>query len=798
MVKLLWSKMWNIKLWIELSIISILPLVYSLIQDDLQLISMTHSSSLEKYLTYSHSVIMHFEIPQNTIFASFVFVALEQDLSIFGCSTRNVSLYLKHASIPLVNPDGTKVPKEFKEIIRPAIHNIEFLTDQKKSYINITSPDPGIYYAATFLAYEDPRYGKISQQGLSQSCEASVDASVYVSKIEPPFIITDNVLVNVVGQKSDIQYFRFLIPRDLDHVILNIPQSSNQILLRVGSGKPPTSKVFLLEKTINFSSQIIFAVQPQTWYYLSFDFQSKTELNFRVRYLSNMVSSGQNYIAQSLGNVTLYNMSVVTKTYLTHILTNNEQYVRYPLLREALTESYMFSYKLQPEMGNTMFIPVNVTSKEFSVLQFHIQKGSDIGGTLQYILAFKPRVSRSSHWIQILKEPENHIVIGCIQRNAIAVPTWPKNCVSSQTTSVSPLILNETTTNSTLLIPYPESGVWYASFKLFCGKCQPCNCPESCKQEYEGCVVNCELNCTDGCEDCQKSCKNTVLSKETCKQCDCDGPCLRNSSNVCNTSIVFDVSSKPCYFGSCGSQGRCGLFISEGVAYSSCLCSNNYRGFDCSDDSLATPYYLVLLEFLFLIISNILFIPAVYIAYKRKYYLEALLYFSIFLSSSFYHACDAGENILSFCVFRLAALQFADFFSALLAIWLTLLVMADLPPLQLSLLQMSGAMIISFCVTLNRYALWIFALPSAIGVVIIGISWYLKYRKFRCRFIDRGYLYVYLPVGSLVVFVGLIIYALLQTQRNYMYLHSLWHMIMAAGVCLLLPKPNTFQAAVLL
>ncbi|XP_066157231.1 post-GPI attachment to proteins factor 6 [Euwallacea fornicatus] len=791
--------MWKIKSWIELSIISILPLVYSLIQDeDLQLLSITHSSSLEKYLTYSHSVIMHFEIPPNTIFASFVFVALEQDLSIFGCSTRNVSLYLKHASIPLVNPDGTKIPKEFKEISRPEIHNIEFLSDEKKSYINITSPDPGMYYAATFLAYEDPRYEKISQQGLSQSCEASVDALLYVSKIEPPIIITENRLIDVFGQTNMTQYFRFLIPRDLDHVILNIPQSSNEILIRVGSGKPPTSSVFLLEKTINSSSQMIFAVQPQTWYYISFDFQLKTDLSFHVRYFSNMASSGQNFIAQSLGNITLYNMSVVTKTYNTHILTNNEQYVRYPLLREASTESYMFSYKLQPEMGNTMFLPVNVTSKKFSVLKFNLQQGSDIGGTLQYILAFKPRVSRNSHWIQVLKEPENHIILGCIQRNEIAVPTWPKNCVSSQTTSVSPLVLNETTTNSTLLIPYPESGVWYASFKLFCGKCEPCNCSESCKHEYEVCIVKCELNCIDGCEDCQESCRKTVLSKETCNQCDCDGPCLRNSSNVCNTSIVFDVSSKPCYFGGCGSQGRCGLFISEGVAYSSCLCSNNYRGFDCSDDSLATPYYLVLLEFLFLIISNILFIPAVYIAYKRKYYLEALVYFSIFLSSSFYHACDAGENVLSFCIFRLVALQFADFFSALLAIWLTLLAIADLPPLQLSLLQMCGAMIISFCVTLNRYSLWIFALPSAIGIVIIGISWYLKYRKFRCRFIDRGYLYIYLPLGSVVVLVGLIIYALLQTQRNYMYLHSLWHMIMAAGVCLLLPKPNTFQAAVLL
>lgn len=190
--------------------------------------------------------------------------------------------------------------------------------------------------------------------------------------------------------------------------------------------------------------------------------------------------------------------------------------------------------------------------------------------------------------------------------------------------------------------------------------------------------------------------------------------------------------------------------------------------------------------------------PTAYVAFKREYYVEALSYFSIFLSSSFYHACDAGENIISVCVFRLGALQFADFFSALLGIWLTLLAMADLPAVHLSLLQMGGSIIIAFCVTLNRYAFWIFALPSSVGVIIIGISWYLKYRKFSSQFIDKRYLTVNLPVGLTVVLVGLIIYGLLQTENNYKYLHSLWHAIMATGVYFLLPKQDTFQAAALL
>lgn len=51
---------------------------------NLRLISKTHSSPLERYTTYSDSAIMHFDIPENTVFASFGFVGSEEDLSIFG------------------------------------------------------------------------------------------------------------------------------------------------------------------------------------------------------------------------------------------------------------------------------------------------------------------------------------------------------------------------------------------------------------------------------------------------------------------------------------------------------------------------------------------------------------------------------------------------------------------------------------------------------------------------------------------------------------------------------------------
>lgn len=202
---------------------------------------------------------------------------------------------------------------------------------------------------------------------------------------------------------------------------------------------------------------------------------------------------------------------------------------------------------------------------------------------------------------------------------------------------------------------------------------------------------------------------------------------------------------------------------------------------------------MLLLELLLLVLSNLMFLPAVFLAYRRRYYIEAIAYFSIFFFSTFYHACDAGEHIINYCITRLAALQFADFYCALVAIWVTLIAIADLPSFWPSICQMTGAIILAFTTTINKTAVWAFVLPSASGVCIVLISWGLKYWKVRKMFVNRRYLYVYVPIGLAVVALGLAIYSTLQTTSNYKYLHSMWHIAMAMSAVILLPRPETFK-----
>lgn len=351
--------------------------------------------------------------------------------------------------------------------------------------------------------------------------------------------------------------------------------------------KPPSENYFMKNEVVypNVSStRIMFSAKPESWHYLEFRLRNKTladtssNFTFRLRYFSNMLPQELPEF-QYLENKTLYNNSY-SKTFHNNRITDLVPYKQYDLVREASSETFIFSYELEEELNSNVAIPINMTNQHFSVFKFRVREGTDIGGTLQFILAFKPRLKKIGAAISVEDEPENHTVIACIRKSIIQIPTWPDNCVSNNVEIKAPLLLNKTVENSTILIPYPEAGTWYATLKLFCGKCEPCNCPQHCQNQYEECTKHCEQNCviSGNCEQCPKNCSKTVIGTKNCEGCNCDGPCLKSSGSICNSSILFDIGSHPCIFGQCSKNGRCVFMVSDGVVFSTCVCVNKYRG----------------------------------------------------------------------------------------------------------------------------------------------------------------------------------------------------------------------------
>jgi hypothetical protein len=87
--------------------------------------------------------------------------------------------------------------------------------------------------------------------------------------------------------------------------------------------------------------------------------------------------------------------------------------------------------------------------------------------------------------------------------------------------------------------------------------------------------------------------------------------------------------------------------MSGGFVFSACHCTGGYRGFDCADGDYLLGKANVLLRLLLLTLSNLAFVGAIYVAIVRRYYTESIVYTAVMFFSTFYHACEAGEEVRS-------------------------------------------------------------------------------------------------------------------------------------------------------
>lgn len=238
----------------------------------------------------------------------------------------------------------------------------------------------------------------------------------------------------------------------------------------------------------------------------------------------------------------------------------------------------------------------------------------------------------------------------CIGLNVQPTPAFTNSCMHGYLNRTADMILNTTDTMNLVNIPFPEPGTWFVTAAIYC---------------YD--------------EKTSKSERDKLTDE--CKQ-----------------DIVFSVNSSPCLGGGCSDYGKCYHYMSGGFVYSTCICWKGYSGryfiplillenqlnlfilvlgWDCSDASSVPSSWLLLLQTLCLTLSNLMFLVSVVFAIRRKHYPQAMVYAATMLFSALYHACDSGEDEYSFCLVRLSAMQFADFYCGLLSIWITLLAIAN-------------------------------------------------------------------------------------------------------------------------
>lgn len=500
------------------------------------------------------------------------------------------------------------------------------------------------------------------------------------------------------------------------------------------------------------------------------------------------------------------------------VRTRNRLFDNYPMLRQTYREFFMFDYDLLPDINGTVPTSINMTAGVTTLMKFDVGDVYDIGGTLSFAVALRydihgnmidsaPSISSPSEEAIVAEKlvseapSSNQTVIVCMRLNEPGIPTWPDKCVYGRHTFPASSVINNTDADSgtgLVHVPFPESGKWYVTLGLFCRNTEtaarttiidsvknfikkhveklenmksPCSCATELNlQGYKECLRD---------DRCLNQLNETVTLK--IKECLMDSKCTpfhdrlslafekhhkytteqsvnigSNNDGTCNSSIMFTIASNPCVSGRCGRYGKCYHYMSGGFVFSTCLCLKNYRGWDCTEDSQVPSSISLLFASLLLTLSNLLFIPSIYFAIRREYYTEAVIYFFAMFFSTFYHACDSGEEEFSFCLAKISVLQFCDFYCGLLAIWVTLIAMANIRPTFVSLLHMFGAILLAFGTELNKQSLWVFLAPALTGICIISVSWGLKCRKTKKLFPSRKYLALYLPLGSVLVMVGLV------------------------------------------
>ncbi|XP_015265381.1 PREDICTED: transmembrane protein 8A [Gekko japonicus] len=292
-----------------------------------------------------------------------------------------------------------------------------------------------------------------------------------------------------------------------------------------------------------------------------------------------------------------------------------------------------------------------------------------------------------------------------------------------------PLNVSGSSTEAALSIPYPESDYWFLTLQLLCPK--------------------------DG------------------------GECAP-------ALVTVTAFLSPC-FEDCGVYGHCSFLRRHGYVYAGCSCKAGWSGWGCTDGSQAQSIGTQTLATLLLTLSNLMFLPALAVALYGYHLVEASVYLFTMFFSTFYHACDQ-PGVAVLCIMDYDTLQFCDFLGSVVSIWVTILCMAQLKKMLRYVLGVLGTLFIAMSLQLDRRGVWNMMGPCLFAFIIMTSVWaYRGVKRRHCYPPSWKRWAFFLFPGISLALIALAVYAFMETNENYYYTHSLWHVLMAGSVAFLLP-----------
>ncbi|CAG4988179.1 unnamed protein product [Parnassius apollo] len=596
----------------------------TVILDNYHLVTRQIATDVYMYRSYRTVSVIFYPIMRDVTDARFTFQSEELHLNNIGsCSPKDVIINIKHGSYPAVNPDGYDFPKYFVDpASREHIHTIELLSDGKNRTYSIRNPKPGNWYALVYIKWEDPRSQTVEQQGLVADCHTILYTDLQVKRKENIGLIDCYRGVTVDYKKLPAAFKCMSIdstePVSLNLTIKNTSNNNTEILFRVQSLSLPTDDNYIISCSFDprlSNAQIItFNPFPNAWHYVQLDYV--------------------------VGNATRY--ADCESYYLRSDLEEVDNQTTLDLMRDDKGRFFTFDYGLPTTDLQDATSLVNLTSGEVKSLRYKVNQFLDIGGnlaieasllmSLKYYMGYR-RESKKGALLAFTEDNQFFKVVICLDIGHASVPLETGHCKFNDHVKPALFVLNSTdseTIYDRVIIPYPDSGTWYITLRLFCDEVV-CPCPTS----DNGTKYYVDPNALDRDEE-----DDIVSSNNT-----------RQGNSACNATALLSLSSTSCLGGRCSNHGSCGLNTFGGLVMSFCSCSAGYGSWDCSDESRMDSRVYMLVSVLLLTLSNLLFFFSIYVAVIRLYYTEAMMYTFTMVFSTFYHACDAPAQV-AYCITR--------------------------------------------------------------------------------------------------------------------------------------------------
>ena len=83
--------------------------------------------------------------------------------------------------------------------------------------------------------------------------------------------------------------------------------------------------------------------------------------------------------------------------------------------------------------------------------------------------------------------------------------------------------------------------------------------------------------------------------------------------------------------------------------------------------------------------------------------------------------CD--NDRMKYCIFNYEVLQFCDFYSAILTLWATAILMSDIPYEWRSVLHLTGSLFFAGLLRSKTTGAISFVVPAVCSLVLLALSW---------------------------------------------------------------------------